>query len=130
MVTYGIDEGKTSLISRPVYGHSGFVRYGYGRGHHGIGIRHSYHVPVYSVVGTSTHSVTNYTKAIAMDIVETKSFATEEEPRKLYEGRTRSTGRCSVVVEVFDEMLEAMFTNFTGQNAQNRTLTIEGNVNC
>ena len=49
---------------------------------------------------------------------------------KLFEGRTISSGQCPVIVEVFDELLEAMFIDFPGDNGRNRIQIIESEANC
>ena len=51
----------------------------------------SYTMPIYGVVGTSTNSQTEYTRAIALDIVEAGSVK-EALPNKVYEGRAKSIG--------------------------------------
>lgn len=86
-------------------------------------------MPTYGIVGSSTSSVTTYNRAIALDIIEAKSFK-EGDPKTVYQGRTRSEGSCSVIVEVFDEMLEAMFSDFPGENGRNRKQSIRGDFNC
>lgn len=87
-------------------------------------------MPTYGVVGSSTGSATRYNRAIALDIVEASSFK-KGNPKKVYQGRTKSKGSCSVIVEVFDEMLEAMFIGFPGENGRNRKQVISPAIfNC
>ena len=64
-----------------------------------------------------------------MDIVKADSLKNDEAV-KLFEGRTFSSGACSVIVEVFDELLEAMFIDFPSDNGRNRSQSIESEVNC
>ncbi len=128
LVAYGIDDGKTSTVSTPIFGQTGGgTTYSSGTVYGSSGSANysgtSYTMPTYGVVGSSTGSVTTYSRAIALDIVEASSFK-EGSPKKVYEGRTKSKGSCSVIVEVFDEMLEAMFSDFPGENGRNRKQTI------
>jgi len=51
-------------------------------------------------------------------------------PRKLYEAKAKSTGICSVIIEVFDEMLEVMFEGFPGESGKSRRITFVGEANC
>jgi hypothetical protein len=64
-----------------------------------------------------------------MDIVTADSL-NQDQAKKIFEGRTISTGKCSVMVEVFDEMLEAMFIDFPGENGRNRAQTVESITHC
>jgi len=130
LVVYGMDSGKTSTVSTPIFGQTGgATTYSSGTVGSTPYSGTSYTMPNYGVVGSSTSSVTRYNRAIALDIVEATSFKTGK-PEKVYEGRTKSTGGCSVIVEVFDEMLEAMFSGFPGENGRNRKQDVPGVFNC
>lgn len=134
LVAYGIDDGKTSQVSTPIFGQTGGgTTYSsgavYGTGGSATYSGTSYTMPTYGVVGSSTGSVTKYKRAVALDIVEASSFK-EGKPKKVYEGRTTSEGKCSVIVEVFDEMLEAMFSDFPGKNGRNRVQAVPLDGNC
>ncbi len=134
LVSYGIDQGKSSIVSTPIVGQVGGGT-GYRSGTiyvDGKKTRYSgfeYTMPVYGVVGTSTRTVTRYTRAIAMDIVKTESFK-QDNPEKMYEIRAKSVGNCSVMLEVFNEMLEAMFTNFPNESGKAITVAIESDSKC
>lgn len=127
LIAFGIDEGQTETITNPIYGQIGYSTGGLRSTR--IGVRTTYMMPSYGVAGSSRHSVTIYNHAIAMDIVDGESFR-EGNPVKLYEARTTSTGSCSVIVEVFDEMLTAMFEGFPGENGRNRKMKVPGEFNC
>ena len=134
LIAYGIDEGKTATISTPIFGRTGGgTTYSsgtiYGSGGSVNYSGSNYTMPTYGIVGSSTSSVTTYNRAIALDIIEASSFK-QGDPRTVYQGRTRSKGRCSVIVEVFDEMLEAMFSDFPGENGRNRKQSIRADSNC
>lgn len=134
LIAYGIDDGKTATISTPIFGQTGGgTTYSsgtiYGSGGSVNYSGSNYTMPTYGIVGSSTSSVTTYNRAIALDIIEANSFK-QGNPRTVYQGRTRSQGTCSVIVEVFDEMLEAMFSDFPGENGRNRKQSIRGDFNC
>lgn len=119
LVAYGIDNGETSVVSTPIFGFTGGGYY----------VDNQYIMPSYGVVDVMNQSVTTFTRAIAMDIILAESLKT---PKiiKLYEIRTKSIGGCSVMVEVFDEMLEAMFNGFPSLNATHRKDSIPANIDC
>jgi len=48
----------------------------------------------------------------------------------LLETRAKSSGSCSQIVEVFDEMLEAMFDEFPGVSGRSKRMTVGADVNC
>ena len=64
-----------------------------------------------------------------MDIVKADSLASDS-PTKVYEGRAKSTGRCNVIVEVFDEILEAMFTDYAAVNGRSLKWAVPSDANC
>lgn len=133
-VTYGIGNGETKTGSVPIIGQtgggstytSGTV---YGAGGSATYNANSYSMPTYGVVGSRTVSSKSYTRAIAMDIVEANSLSSEV-PTKVYEGRAKSTGYCSVIVEVFDEILEAMFIEYATNNGSSKIHNIKATFNC
>ncbi|MBC8211562.1 MAG: DUF4136 domain-containing protein [Gammaproteobacteria bacterium] len=134
LVAYGIDHGKTSNITTPIFGQTGGgASYSSGTINTTTGntsyTASSYRMPTYGVVGAVNSTSTVYNRAIAMDIVVAKSLKSGK-VQKVYEGRTKSLGSCSVIVEVFDEMLEAMFSGFPGENGRNRQMRIAGEFNC
>ncbi len=119
LVAYGIDNGDTSVISTPIFGFTGGGYY----------VDNQYIMPSYGVVDVMSQAVTTFTRAIAMDIIRADSLKT---PKiiKVYEARTKSVGGCSVMIEVFDELLEAMFNGFPSINATHRKDSIPANINC
>lgn len=131
LVAYGIDNGETAIVSTPIYGQTGGgTTTTTGTAGNVNYTATSYTMPIYGVVGTSTNSQTEYTRAIALDIIDADSLK-DDLPKKVYEGRAKSTGTCSVIVEVFDEMLEAIFTGFPGENGRNRIIEIKNaTLNC
>ncbi len=134
LVSYGIDNGKSSIVSTPIVGQiGGGTEYRSGTVYvDGKKTNYSgfyYSMPIYGVVGSSTHTVTTYTRAIAMDIVKTDSFKSKN-PIKMYEIRAKSIGNCAIMLEVFDEMLQAMFTNFPNESGKAITVSVESESKC
>jgi len=134
LVSYGIDHGKSSIVSSPIIGQiAGGTEYRSGTVYiDGKKTNYSgfeYTMPIYGVVGSSTRTVTTYTRAIAMDIVKTDSFKSKN-PVKMYEIRAKSVGNCSVMLNVFDEILEAMFTHFPNESGKAITVVVESDSNC
>jgi hypothetical protein len=133
-VAYGIDTGESATRSTPVFGQTGGgTTYSSGTANTSEGsIFYSgstYSMPTYGVVGSVNQSVAMYNRVIALDIVGAASLR-DGAPQKIYEGRTTSTGSCGVITEVFDEMLDAMFQGFPGENGRNRRLVVPGTFNC
>lgn len=118
LVAYGIDEGKSKIVSTPIMGQTGGgTTYSsgtvYGYGGSASYSSSSYTMPTYGIVGAATSSVTQYTRAIALDIIIPPE-SPNDELVKVYEGRARSIGKCGAIAGVFDEILEAMFRKFPG----------------
>ena len=134
LVLYAVDDGKQSVVYSPVYGQTGrrinsYSDIVYDADGRAVYIRRNYLSPDFGVVGASANTKTNYRQTIALDIVEADSLS-DDKPKKLFEGRTISSGQCSVMVEVFDELLEAMFSDFPGDNGRNRRQTVDSVTNC
>lgn len=128
LVAYGIDSGKSSIVSTPIFGPTGGgTTYSsgtvYGSGGSATYSGTGYSMPTFGVVGSATHSATEYTRAIALDIVDAGSLKSGA-PKKLYEARAKSTGSCSVIAGVFEEMLDAMFKNFPGESGKTRSVDV------
>jgi len=123
LVAYGIDEGKSGVVTTPVYGLTGggttFTSYGTS----------SYTMPSYGAVASSTNSVTTYIRAIALDIVKADDFK-KGQPKKLFELRAKSVGSCSVIAGVFEEILEAMFEDFPGLSGKAKKVTVTFKGSC
>ena len=120
-VTYGIDDGQNTVVSTPMLGQTGTTVSSSGGS--------SYTMPSYGVAGSSITSASQYTRAIALDIVVAASVK-EGHPKKIYENRAKSVGSCRAISGVFDEMLEAMFEDFPGQSGKKRTVTVSFKGGC
>ena len=124
-VSYGIGSGKTSVSSSPVIGRTG----GGDTSHRGIyqnpagGMKYysgsSYSMPTYGVVGTRTSSSTEYTRNLAIDIVDAPSLNSKK-PKKIYEGRVESSGSCSEINYVIGAMMQALLKDFPGTSGESK----------
>lgn len=124
LIAYGIDEGQSGIVSTPIFGQSGggtTTLSSFGASY--------YTMPTYGIVGTSTQSVSRYSRAIAIDIVEINSIK-EGRPKKVLEIRTKSVGSCSSISGVFDDMLKAMFMSFPGENGKTISVTLQYTGEC
>ncbi|KAA0888135.1 DUF4136 domain-containing protein [Oryzomonas rubra] len=129
-VSYGIDTGKNANVSTPIFGQTGGgTSYSYGSVGGTSFSGTSYSMPTYGVVGSINSSVAIYTRAIALDIVDAASLKAGHAV-KVYEARAKSSGTCSVMAGVFEEILEALFTEFPGENGKVRTITVQSKGNC
>ena len=133
-VSYGIDNGKETLDSVPVFGqtgggttyHSGTVNtYGGGFGSYS---GTSYSMPTYGIVGSSTVSRTEYARHLDIDIVVAKSLSTNVE--RMYEIRAKSSGSCSTIESVFESMTKVIFNKFPGENGKPLTMDVDWDGKC
>ena len=92
-VSYGVDGGKDKLVSSPVYGSTGGgsgtfsgSSYNYGTGGTTYYSGTTYSMPTFGMVGSRTSSITQYTRQLAMDLVETSTLESKK-VNKVYEGR-------------------------------------------
>jgi hypothetical protein len=134
LLLYAVDDGKQSVVYTPIYGRTSriinsYSDIAYNEDGKAVYIRTNHLSPSFGVVGASKQTKTNYRHTLAMDIVTADSL-NQDQAKKIFEGRTISTGKCSVMVEVFDEMLEAMFIDFPGENGRNRAQTVESITHC
>ena len=134
-VSFGIDNGKPTTVVTPVIGQtSGGYTYNTGTYISPDGPKTytytGYRMPTYGVVSSTTRTQTDYTRAIALDIVEAKSMQKQGKPVKVYEGRAKSTGSCSEIAAVFDVMLDALFKDFPGENGKVRVIKVNSETSC
>ena len=135
-VSYGIDTGttQTSLVSTPIYGKTGGgTTYTSGTvssysGGYGSYSGTSYTMSTYGIVGSSTSTVqsTVYKRQLAVDIVEA-STVDADNPSKVYEGRLSSAGSCGAMIEVIDELIQALFMKFPNDSGR---VKVAGEFDC
>ena len=123
IVSYGIDNGRTELVSVPVYGQTHWPFYGSGTffygGRHGAIGTSLYSMPQYGVVGSTTETFTTYSRVLALDIVDGPSFRANA-TKKLLEVRTRSEGGCGTVAVILPSLVQATFAAFPGEYGKAR----------
>ena len=129
-VSYGVDGGKDKLVSSPVYGSTGGgsgtfsgSSYNYGTGGTTYYSGTTYSMPTFGVVGSRTSSITQYSRQLAMDLVETSTLESKK-INKIYEGRLKSTGVCSMLSAMMPGMLESLFMDFPRKSGSTETITI------
>ena len=134
--TYGINNGefREDVVSVPVFGEAGggslihtrtVMPHANGQAAHTGAV---YTMPTFGVVGPSTSTVTRavFTRQIAVDVVAQASLDSES-PETVYEGRVSSKGRCGLLPEVMDEMIEALFQDFPHSSGR---VVITADTNC
>ena len=129
-VSYGIGGGKAELVSSPVFGSTGGgttnfsgSAYDFGGGGTTYYSGTAYSMPTFGVVGSRTDSITTYTRQLAMDLVETSTLESKK-VKKIYEGRVKSTGSCSMISYVMPEMLQSLFRDFPRKNGSSEMIVI------
>ena len=133
-VGYAISNGEASTGIVPVFGQTGGgTTYSsgtvYGAGGSASYSGSSYKAPTFGAIGAIPVSHTNYTRTLALEIVDANSIKNGQ-PSKVYESKVISTGTCSVFAGVFNELLESMFKDFPGENGGIRNLTLPFNGKC
>jgi hypothetical protein len=134
LLLFAVDDGKQSVVYTPIYGRTGriinpYSDIAYNEDGKAVYTRTNHLSSSFGVVGASSQTKTNYRHTLAIDIVTADSL-NQDQTKKVFEGRTTSKGKCSMMVEVFDEMLEAMFIDFPGENGRNRAQTVESITHC
>ena len=129
-VSYGIGGGKEELVSSPVYGSTGGgtttfsgSAYNYGGGGSIYYSGTAYSMPTFGVVGSRTSSITQHTRQLAMDLVETSTLESKK-INKVYEGRVTSKGHYSMIAPVMPAMLESLFRDFPKKSGSTVTISI------
>lgn len=82
--------------------------------------------PHHSLVVVDDGGRTEYVRRV--DFVITRGEG--EQAQRLYEVTGLSQGTCPVLSVVFDEMLEALFTDFPAPNGSVRTIRVRGDTRC
>ena len=136
-VSYGIGGGKDKPIFSPVFGSTGGwngtfrglpFNWGAGGTNWSAGGT-TYSMPTFGVVGSRTGSIIIYTKQLALDLVETSTLESKK-VNKIYEGRVKNTGSCSMIPAVMPEMLESLFKDFPKQSGSTHTISLLWDRTC
>lgn len=129
-ITYGIDNGNTSISSVPLFGQTGGgTSYttgtvnSYGRTGNFSGTTTT--MPTYGMVGVMPVSSTEYKRRVNIDI-----WKNEDRPIKVYEMRGLSSGSCGNINAILFNIIDGMFANFPGENGRAKTIDIDWNGKC
>jgi len=122
LVAYGVDDGKSEVVSYPVYGQTGGgSTYSSGTVSTSSGMASytgsSYQMPQYGVVGNGVGTVTVFTRVFALDILDGNSFRANA-PKKLLELRSKSSGSCSAVATAIPYVIEGAFIGFPAEDGK------------
>lgn len=88
--------------------------------------RTGYFRPHHSLVVVDDGGRTEYLRRINLVIAR----GADDQAQRLYEVTGLSQGTCAVLSVVFDEMLEALFTDFPLPNGTVRTVRVRGDTRC
>jgi len=127
-VTYGIDDGKTSYSSVPLFGQTGGgTNYSSGTvaTSKGIGTFSTTNssMPTYGVVGSMPVSQTTYKRVVNIDV-----YRASPTPTKVYEIRATSLGSCGNMNVVLYKIIDSVFVKFPGENGKPRNVTLPFNL--
>ena len=117
---YFVDKGRTKLGSSPIIGQTGVSA------SKTVGTINSFgtfsgnttYTPVYGVTGSSTYTYTEYGRILELSIYSKGPM------RKVYEGIVASVGSNPNLLLVIDEMIEALFNEFPGENGTSKKIKI------
>lgn len=124
LMSYGIDNGKTELSSRPLIGQTGVMSSTtYGQiNRAGSFNATTYNTPTYGVIGTATDSNTVYTRYLQVDVLDPKSKDGDEKYPALYLGKVKSSGSFSQLPRVMPYMVNALAKDFPGKSGEAKTV--------
>jgi hypothetical protein len=131
-ISYGIDNGKTTVSSVPIFGQTGGgTSYSSGTVTGSGGGYANYSgttttMKTYGVVGTSVVSGTEFKRDVNIDIYK----VTEPKPIKKYELRGVSYGSCGTINGVLPSIIDGMFTEFPGQSGKSKSVDVKWDGDC
>ena len=119
--TYGVDNGVTTtqVGSVPIYGQTS----------PGIYTTTLSVPPTYGLVGSSTYSenITTFKRTLALDILDGKGFLSGS-PKKVYEARLSSQGRCGQLASVIEPIITALFQGFPGESGKPLKVSVPSDI--
>jgi hypothetical protein len=130
-ITYGIDTGKTTMSSVPLFGQTGGGT-SFSSGTVSSGTRTGNFsgttttMPTYGVVGVLPVSGTEYRRAVNIDIFKNQNGSVV----KVYEMRGISTGSCGNINSVLYSVIDGMFKNFPGENGKTKRVNVDWAGKC
>lgn len=121
-LSYGIDGGKSVLISYPVYGQTGISSsYSTGTvntvGNKKLFTGTTFNTPTYGIIGSESRREVLFTHFLNIDIEEIGKTAN----KKVYEGKAVSVGDEATLLPVMPAMIRSVFHDFPGTSGTLRT---------
>lgn len=132
-LAYGIDDGKTTVSSMPIWGQTGggtslstgSVYGNYGTTpYSGTYTGTTYTTPTYGVTGYVPVKETTYTRVFLVDMVDVKQ-STAQNLVKRYEAKAKSAGSGGNLNQVAPYMIEAIFKDFPGKSGETRQVNVQ-----
>jgi len=130
-ITYGIDNGKTTMSSVPLFGQTGGGT-SFSSGTVSSGTRTGSYsgttttMPTYGLIGAMPVSGTEYRRAVNIDIFK----KTNSSPVKVYEMRGISSGSCGNINSILFSIIDGMFKNFPGENGKAKRVDVDWGGKC
>ena len=131
-ISYGIDNGKTTVSTVPVFGQTGGgTSYSSGTVTGSGGGYANYSgttttMKTYGVVGTALRSGTEFKRDVNIDIYK----VSESKPLKKYELRGVSYGSCGTINSILPTIIDGMFTEFPGQSGKSKLVEVKWDGAC
>ncbi len=131
-ITYGIDNGKTTSTTVPIFGQTGGGT-SYTNGTVSGGGRFATYnattttMPTYGVVDAIPIESTLYKRVVNIDVYHNES---SKKFTKVYELRGTSVGSCSHINIVLNYIIDGMFLNFPGVNGETKKIPVPFNKEC
>lgn len=123
---FAIDDGTTTVSSRPIIGQTGggtSTTFGTVRGTGGFATYSgtTYQAPTYGVVGAVPVTETNYERVFVMNMYQTANG------KRIYESTVRSTGSNGSFSAVAQCLVDALFQDFPGEaTALHKSIVLDG----
>lgn len=123
-VTYGIDNGQTTMTSVPLMGQTGggsstttgSVTSGSRMGSYSSTTTS---MPTYGLIGVMPVSSTEYKRVVNIDIFKTPP---NKPPEKVYEVKGVSSGSCGNINSVLFSIIDGIFKNFPGESGKTKVI--------
>ena len=130
-ITYGIDSGKTTLSSVPIYGQTGGgTSYSQGTvtggGNYANYSGTTTTMKTFGVVGMAASSDTEYKRDVNLDIYN----VTGAKPLKAYELRATSSGSCGNINAIIPFIIDSMFAEFPGESGKSTRVDVKWDGKC
>jgi len=131
-ISYGIDNGKTTSTSMPIYGQTGGGT-SYTSGTVSSGSRFGTYsgttttMPTFGQIGAIPVDYTTFKRVVLIDIFRLEN---SQQPIKVYEIKAASAGSCGNINSVLPSIIDGIFANVPGENGKSKTAEIPWNGTC